>query len=171
MKRLVTAASALAIALGSLTATPAAAQSNQNRDALGLVLGLAAIGIIAHQVDKNRDKDKDDDKVSRNNYYYDDRYDDHRGRGHGRDDWRHDGRHDPRRDQHSDRRKLIPEQCVVETRTSNRWTSVVSEDCFRRVRGTGLPDACEFEIRTNRGRQDVYGMNCLQGRGYRIASR
>jgi hypothetical protein len=173
MNRFVTAASAVAIALTSFTATPAAAQSNGDRDALALVLGLAAIGVIAHQADKNRDKDKDKDKDN-SNYYYDDRNDgrhnshnSHNGRD-DRDDWRNDNRHDNRGAPRVDRRKLIPEHCVVQARVNGRSTNVVSEQCFRRARGASLPGACEFEIRTNRGRQEVFGMNCLRDRGFRV---
>ena len=171
MNRFVTAASAVAIALTSFTATPAAAQSNGDRDALALVLGLAAIGVIAHQADKNRDKDKDKDN---SNYYYDDRNDgrhnshnSHNGRD-DRDDWRNDNRHDNRGAPRVDRRKLIPEHCVVQARVNGRSTNVVSEQCFRRAQGASLPGACEFEIRTNRGRQEVFGMNCLRDRGFRV---
>lgn len=176
MKRLVTAASALAIAVTSMVATPAAAQNNRDRNAIGLVLGLATIGIIANELDKKRDRenDDDDDKASRNNnYYYNDRHDGRHGKGHGRDDWRHDGRHDDRHgnrgNQGVDRRWLIPERCVVETRNNNRRSSVVSEDCFRRVQRADLPNQCEFDIRTDRGRQEVFGLNCLLDRGYRLA--
>lgn len=171
MKRIVTAATALAIALSSFTAAPAAAQDKQGPDPMALMLGLAAIGVIAHQVDKNRDKDNDKDKKN-SNYYYDDRNEGrHNSHNGGRDDWRHDNRHDNRGNQRVDRRKLIPGQCVVQARVNGRNTNVVSEQCFRRSQGANLPGACEFEIRTNRGRQDVYGVNCLRDRGYRVASR
>jgi hypothetical protein len=167
MKRLVTAASALAIAVTSMAAAPAAAQDNSDRSALGLVLGLAAVGIIAHELDKDRDDDREESKRDRN-YYSDNRYRDDRYYHY---DDRHDGRHDNRHDNRSDRARLIPRQCVVETRTGGRRTHVVSEQCFRRVQGKGLPGACQFQIRTDRGRQDVYGVNCLRDRGYRVASR
>lgn len=51
--RLTAAVTALAIGLSAVSATPAAAMSNNDRNALALLLGIGAIAVIA---DQNKDR-------------------------------------------------------------------------------------------------------------------
>lgn len=173
--RLVATAAAAAMAFGTAAPAQAASDWGQGPNAMTLILGLAAIGIVAHELDKDR-KDDDDDRK-------DDRYDPprggyHSGYGYPPGYWGQPSRGQPPRGGHGYQQpqkvssaKLIPERCVVEARTNGGWTGFVSEDCFRSARGSRLPDSCETEVRTSRGRQSVHSMSCLSGRGYRIVER
>lgn len=55
-RKLTTALAAFAIAVTSLTATPAAALGDRERDALKIILGAAAIGLIINRIEKRNDR-------------------------------------------------------------------------------------------------------------------
>ena len=148
--RLTAAATAAAIALGSLsvTATPAAARNNDDKT-LGLILGLGAAAVLLHELDKdNRKKVPTITELPE------------------RDRWRRDDDRDNRRDS----RLQVPSRCLMEVRTANGRRQVVSGNCAEReMRRADLPRACAFDLITDRGRRErVYGRNCLEDRGFRI---
>jgi hypothetical protein len=159
--RLIAAVTAAAVALGGLAATPADAWSKREQDALKIILGAAAVGVIINQLDKQDRNDRARRApVHDAPFGYDDGY--YRDRG----DWR---RHDDRQVRRSHR---VPEECVYDIRTSNGRRDVVSASCMRQFGlSRGLPRECAFEIRTRKGNTPVYGPNCLESHGWRVAGR
>ena len=156
-----------ALALGA--ASPAAAASDGQK-VVNTILGIAALGAIIHQIDKNKKK-SEPKRDTRYDYRYDDRYghDRHKWKsGKDRDRWERDHR---REDHRREARALrVPAACVISVSGRNGRSQAVSEDCLNRSRFEGkLPRACAFDIRTDRGaRRTVYGTSCLQGRGVQI---
>ena len=55
-RKLTVALAAFAIAITGLTATPAVALGDRERDALKIILGAAAIGLIVNQIEKRNDR-------------------------------------------------------------------------------------------------------------------
>lgn len=157
--RLVSATTALALALGSLSfsAAPAAALSDDGEKALGWILGLGAAAILLNEMENGSSQHRG-----------------HRNPGFGpdiRDGRVIDGRFDGRRNgpHRPDSRLTVPAQCLIAVRTPNGRREVVSGRCADEVR---LPHACAFDLITDHGRREtVYGRNCLEGQGYRIGRR
>lgn len=143
------AATAIALSGLSVTATPAAALGDNEREVLRALAGAASLALIIDGVSRNnraRDNDRWDDRRDQRWDYND------RDRRYSRD------------------RRLIPAQCVTQIRVDRRVRDVVAERCLRREGyDRRLPDSCAFDIRTDRGRRTVYGLNCLRERGYRVA--
>lgn len=156
MKRLITLTAAAVIALTSFAATPAAALSDRERDALGIVAGVVVLGTILNSADNDRARDDRRGYTTQADYDYynkrDNRFDD-------------DRRGKPR----ADRRKVIPGECVSRVRTRNGMRDVAFERCLSREGfDRRLPQDCAFNIRTDRGVRTVYGAQCLRNEGYRI---
>ncbi len=180
--RLIAAVTAFAVALGGLAATPADAWSKREQDALKIILGAAAVGVIINQLDKqdrdNRSRPAQvyvppfgyDDGYYRDRYNRDGYFGDDDGYYRHRDGYRNDwGRRDDRRTRRSHR---VPSECVYDIRTSDGWRDVVSASCMRSLGlSRALPRECAFEVRTRRGNTVVYGPNCLERRGWRVAGR
>lgn len=157
--RLVSATTALALALGSLsvTATPAAALSDDGEKALGWIIGLGAAAILLNEMDNGA--------APRRGYREPDFGPDIR------DGRVIDGRLDGRRNGSSrrDTRLTVPAQCLIAVRTPNGRREVVSGRCANEIR---LPQACAFDLITDHGRREtVFGRNCIEGQGYRIGRR
>ncbi|PKP74170.1 MAG: hypothetical protein CVT84_09785 [Alphaproteobacteria bacterium HGW-Alphaproteobacteria-6] len=149
--RLIAAATAAALALGSLSATPAAALDRGERTALTLLLGAAAVGLIV----SNNNKRKND--VNRNTVY-DPYYQGNNGRfRRGFDD------HDNRRFQ------SVPQHCQRSVRGNDGRRDVISARCLRDAGfRRSLPAHCAFELRDKGRRDTVYGARCLRQEGFRI---
>lgn len=180
--RLIAAVTAFAVALGGLAATPALAEKRRDNDALKIILGAAAVGLIINELDKNGRGGRaqpaqifvppfgNDDGYYRNrDGYFGDRdgyYRDRDRDGYNRD-WHRD------RDQNRSRRAhRVPSECVYDVRTSNGRRDVVSASCMRQFGlARSLPRECSFQIRTNSGRSTVYGPNCLKRYGWRVSGR
>lgn len=147
-----------ALALGA--ASPAAAASDGQK-VVNTILGIAALGAIIHQIDKNKKK-SEPKRDTRYDYRHGDRY------GKDRDRWEREHRHEDHR--REARALRVPAACVISVSGRNGRSQAVSEDCLNRSRFEGkLPRACAFDIRTDRGaRRTVYGTSCLQGRGVHI---
>ena len=141
MKRqLIAFAAAAALALSGMVA-PTTARAD-DKDALKLILGAAAIGLLLNQMNKNKHKTG----VNRN----------------PQPDWDND--YEP-----TDYRGSIPGECVMDVTVNNRLREVVSQRCLREFGLAGrLPAECAFDIRTSVGNRTVYGPQCLRDSGYRI---
>ncbi len=150
--RLTAATTALALVLGSFTATPAAALSDDGEKALGWILGLGATALIINELDKGGSTRRVAPAP--------------RSPGFDIRDDRWDGRRD-------DRRLTVPASCLIAVRTHDGRREVVSGRCATEVVGRGrLPRSCAFELITDHGRREtVYGRNCLEDEGYRIGRR
>ena len=141
-KQMIAAVTAIALALTSAAATPAMAQSREN-DALKVLLGAAAIGLLLSQANKDK-RSKEKAKVTRHKPY---------------DDWK------PRKKK-VHHKKYIPAQCVF----SVRGHQVVSARCLQEYGiARNVPSRCAFVINTSWGQRTVYGSRCLKDRGYRLA--
>ncbi len=155
-KSLTTVAAAATIALTSLTATPAAALSEKDRNALGIVLGIGTMALIIDGIEKDK-------KQVRRTERYEERYQDRY-----QDRW-----DDDRREARRDARYTVPARCVTRVETRGRIREVISGRCMERnASRVNLPQACAFDIRTDHNRrEEVFGRNCLESHGYRISRR
>lgn len=156
--RLIAAVTAAAVGLGALatTATPAAALSDDGKQALGWVVGIGAAALLLNEIDKNKNKNHNTERR------YDNRYEN-----------RYENRYDGRRDRDDDRRGArltVPGSCLMQVRTRDGRRDVVRGDCAQHSLGrVSLPRSCAFDLVTDRGRKErVYGRNCLEDRGFRI---
>lgn len=142
-KQIVAAVTAIALTITSAAATPAMAQDRGN-DALKVLLGAAAIGLLLSQA--NKDKRNDGKATVKRNSRHD--YWDHR-----------------KKPVYSKRR--IPAQCVF----SVRGHDVVSARCLQEYGiARNVPSRCAFVINTSWGKRTVYGSRCLRDRGYVLAN-
>lgn len=154
--RLTAAATALALALGSLTAStaPASALGSRDEKALGWIIGLGATALILNEMSKDQSRPRAQPAPRGPQPW---------GQGsHRRDDNRRDAR------------MTVPGNCLIAVRTHNGRREVVSGRCASEVMGrNALPRSCAFDLITNRGGRPerVYGRNCLEDNGYRIGRR
>jgi hypothetical protein len=153
--RLIASVLAAALALTAITASPAAAldQGERNR----LVLGLGALAIIGALA--SHSQGSSGGYVGHNDNRWDDRYD-------------RDGRYDRDRRYHSNR-NWLPAGCQFAIKTRYGTQNVLGQSCLSQsdIRTSYLPSSCAFEIRTSRGQRTVYGARCLEQKGYRIEAR
>ncbi len=167
--RLIAAVTAAAVGLGALatTASPAAALSDDGKQALGWVVGLGAAALLLNEIDKDKNHNTERQR-------YDNRYDNRYGdRYDNRYDNRYGDRYDDRHDRDDDRRGgrlTVPGSCLMQVRTRDGRREVVRGDCVQHSLGrVSLPRSCAFDLVTDRGRKErVYGRNCLEDRGFRI---
>ena len=150
MKRqMIAGVTALALALSGLTIQPAEAKG-KNNDALKLLLGAAAVGLLLSQMNGTQANPRGFLAPTRRP----DRSD---------DDWDDDGRG------RITRARLVPGECLMDVRVNGRLREVVSARCLGEMGvASRLPDECAFDIRTAAGRRTVYGPQCLRDYGYRI---
>lgn len=160
--RLTAAITAAAVGLGALatTATPAAALSDDGRQALGWVVGIGAAALLLNELDKDKGRRRAAPApvyAPPAGYY---------GGDHDRYD-RYD--RDDRR-AYSPSRNSVPGSCLMQVRTRDGRREVIDGNCAQRALGrVELPRSCAFDLLTDRGRRErVYGRNCLEDRGFRI---
>lgn len=144
-RQLIALTTAAALALSGLTAAPTEAKG---KDALKILLGAAAVGLLLNQLSKNNPQ-----AVTR-------RPDPKRWE----DDFDYDGAYLP-----SAAQQAIPSECLMDVTVNGRLREVVSSRCTREFGLTQqLPAECAFDVRTNAGSRSVYGPQCLRDYGYRI---
>lgn len=163
--RLTAAVTAVAVGIGALsaTATPAAALSDDGRQALGWAVGIGAAALLLNELDKDKDRRR---AAPARVYtppagYYDGRHDRY-------DRYDRDDRGDRRAYRSS--RNIVPASCLMQVRTRDGRREVVDANCARRALGrVELPRSCAFDLLTDHGRPErVYGRNCLEDRGFRL---
>lgn len=144
--RLIALVSAAAIALGA--AAPASALDD--RDALRLILGAAALGLIINEASKDKRRPAPNaTRYYNNGWWYD-------------DDYRRPSR----------RPALIPAECTFPIRTNNGPRNVVSARCLNEFGiARKLPRECAFDVRVRGEMRRVFGARCLEQNGFRIAYR
>lgn len=154
----------------------APARAADIRELAQAAAGIAAVAIIANQLNKSRDGN-DQNSVSRNTlgqifapqqnrpqYGYDDqRY------GYG-------GQHfvKPRPLPARVSRKALPAACLQTVEDGRgRAVNILGQRCLQNnFRGAGnLPRACEVDVQSNRGWRTAYDATCLSRAGYSIARR
>lgn len=149
MKRMmISALAAIAVTMAGLAPAPALS-ADKNQEALGVLLGAAAIGLLINEISKDDDRKK----ASKSGAAQTRRLDDWKTETH-RDGWRR--KYHPR---------TIPAACVFPV--SGR--DVVSARCMEEfgVRSR-LPDKCGFRIGTRWGKRTVYDTRCLRHYGFRF---
>jgi hypothetical protein len=146
-------ATALSGALAFTGAATPAVAAPDGEDVAKVLLGLAAIGIIANALENERKSEA----VPAHGTYDPEPY------------WRDRDRRGGRRGHF----RALPARCEFAVRTRRGWTEVFGKHCLERegVRVNRLPDRCEFRIRTDRGRRTVYGSQCLERHGYTVEAR
>lgn len=170
-----------AVIVTGVSAAPA--RATDIRELAQAAAGIAAVAIIANQLNKSRGGD-DDNIISRNGLGSIFAPQQQRPQyGYGYDDRRHDqGRYDqagqhfvkPRPLPDRVARKALPAACLqtVEDRRG-RAVNILGQRClennFRGVRH--LPQACEVDVQSNRGWRTAYDATCLSRAGYTIARR
>lgn len=165
-----------AVIVTGVNAAPARAADI--RELAQAAAGIAAVAIIAHQLNKSRGGN-DDNIISRNglgNIFAPQQqmpqY------GYGYDDRRYDqaGQHFVKPRPLPDRvaRKALPAACLqtVEDRRG-RAVNILGQRCLENnFRGAShLPQACEVDVQSNRGWRTAYDATCLSRAGYTIARR
>jgi hypothetical protein len=163
-----------AILVTGFNAAPA--RATDIRDLAGAAAGIAAVAIIANQLNKQRDRN-DEVYSSRNSLGHilapnrnTPQY------GYGGQQYGHGGQHLVKPRPLPDRvaRKALPSACLqtVEDRRG-RAVNILGQRClennFRGARN--LPGACMVDVQTNRGWRSAYDANCLSRAGYSIARR
>ncbi|WP_376870988.1 hypothetical protein [Albirhodobacter sp. R86504] len=151
-----------ALALGMTTPSFAASDGQK---AVNTILGLAALGLIIHEIDKKNDSKRSAPAPRRDDRGHDDERRDGR-----RDGYRDGHRDDPREPRRDARLIRVPAACVMSVQGRNGRSQAVSQDCLTRSRFEGrMPRACAFDIRTKHdGRRTVYGTSCLERNGFHI---
>lgn len=149
MKRQLTAiVAATAIALSGMAAP---VEAKNNKDALKLILGAAAIGLLLNQMNKGAGAQPlfNPNPNPNSNPY-------------PQPDWEDDY-------QPTSARGTIPGECLMDVTVNNRLREVVSKRCLSEFGvSSRLPADCAFDIRTSVGNRTVYGPQCLRDYGYRI---
>ena len=152
--RLIAIATAASLVLSSAIVTPAAAMSDRDRQALTLLLGVAAVGLIINE--SNKKKRRREAEVQRS--YNDDR------------DIYWDSDRNRRKSHERLRNRNIPAQCVFSVRGRKGPRDVVSSRCMNEYgMSRRLPSECALDIDSGWGSRTVYGANCLRRNGFRIA--
>lgn len=141
MKRQMTAfVTATALALSGMVAQPAEARSKHSNDALKLILGAAAVGLLLNQMNKNSAQASTPLTGP----------------------W-------PNPKPLPVSLPTVPGECVMDLTVNGRLREVVSARCMREFGAAArLPEECAFDIRTSAGTRSVYGPQCLRENGYRI---
>lgn len=146
MKRtLIAGVTALSVMLSGFSATPVAA--NTDDEAVGrLLFGLATLLVIGKAIENAND----------------------------RDDRRDTADHRPSRRDHADRpaqRRLpmVPSQCLRRFETNNGERPLFVRRCLERnmPQMHRLPASCAIRINTDRGRRNGYAPRCLRQNGFR----
>ncbi|MGR3507323.1 MAG: hypothetical protein ACU0B7_15810 [Paracoccaceae bacterium] len=154
-----------AIVVTGFNAAPARADV---RDLATAAAGIAAVAIIANQLNKSRDRSKE--SVSSRNHpgqYYAPAY---------RAPQKNHGTHfiQPRPLPDRVSRKALPAACVQRVEDNRgRAVNVLGQRCLQNnFRGAGnLPRACTVDVQTNRNWRTAYDADCLARAGYTIARR
>lgn len=163
-----------AVIITGFNAAPA--RATDLRDLAGAAAGIAAVAIIANQLNKSRDRN-DESFSSRNSlgqiFAPPQRAPQY---GYGGQQYGHGGNQfiQPRPLPDRVARKALPAACLqtVEDRRG-RAVSILGQRClennFRGARN--LPQACEVDVQSNRGWRTAYDATCLGRAGYTIARR
>lgn len=159
---------AAAVGVTAFSAAPARADDDDLARALAAVLGVAILGKIIHESQKD-----DAPKVTRR---YDPKpeYRSHQPRHVERDHGRIQPRDLPRRVQRDTRRRvdrrLLPGQCLRSHNTQLGRIVMMGKRCLEANYrfSNRLPQACAQRIRTHEGKRQGYDARCLRQNGYRL---
>ncbi len=152
-RKFIATVSAAAIALTALGSAPAYADDRDTARALAAILGLAVVGAIIH--DKNKDKKRKAHRPAP--VYKEHAYKPHRIK--------------PRPLPQRVNRKLLPQRCFRSVDTRQGTYRMFGQRClnkhYRHV--NSLPQRCHYTFRTYDGKRRGYEARCLRNAGYRLA--
>lgn len=169
IKGLTALALGAAIAFTPVTAAPARADTD---DVIGIVLGLAALGIVGKAIaDRNKDDDRKKVTTRRQvNQIYTHR---HSGLGYHRHDasrpHRHGGNSNGLRPNQFTSRWQLPDRCYRTVRTDDRVFRGYGRRCLSKHYDyfTTLPRNCSRELYDRNGnRKNIFTQRCLRRSGY-----
>jgi hypothetical protein len=167
---------ATAIAVTALGASPAFADDRDNARLLAALLGLAVVGKIIHDNQKDRKRSRYEaphrpqpDRTQRR--YYPDQV--ARPRARPAPQW---GYHDPIQPRPLPRRvdrKLLPGECFRSFDTYEGRVRMFGRKCLEKNYRFAhrLPQQCMTAVRTDRGKRRGFEARCLRREGYRLAHR
>lgn len=149
--KLLAPALALLIALGVATPRPAHAQNGET--IVGVIVGVAALALIAKAIEDNREEEKARAQRATRHHSKPNQTRLHR---HG-----HQSRI-------YNRARVLPDQCFRTIETRNGVRRIFGQRCLQRngVNTARLPSTCAYQIRTQRGIRTVYGGRCLRQNGW-----
>lgn len=157
-RKFIATVSAAAIALTALGSAPARADDRDAARALAAILGIAVVGAIIH--DRNKDKKR---KVHREAPVYKK----HVQKKHVHKPHRIQPRPLPQRAN----RKLLPQRCFRSVQTYQGNYRMFGQRClnkhYRHV--NSLPNRCRYVFPTQNGTRRGYDARCLRDAGYRLA--
>lgn len=162
-RRFIATITAASIAITAIGALPAAANERDTARALAAILGLAVVGKIIH--DKNKD-----DRVQRHQPAPVYRQEQHKQQVYNPP--RYQKQHlKPRPLPQRVNRKLLPGQCLRSFDTRRGKVRMFGRNCLNNnYRYAGrLPQRCLSVVKTNRGNRQGYEARCLRQNGYSLA--
>ena len=157
-RKFIATISAAAIALTALGSAPAYADDRDAARALAAILGIAVVGAIIH--DRNKDKKR---KVHQHAPVYKK----HVQKKHVHKPHRLQPRPLPQRVN----RKLLPQRCFRSVQTYQGTFRMFGQRCLNRHYSfaNSLPNRCRYVFPTPNGNRKGYDARCLRDAGYRLA--
>ena len=137
------------LAASAAAPTPAAAL---DEDALRIIAGLVALGVVAKVIDDRRDRRRDEERAEDRD-------------SHDRRSDRHRPVVEPDRPRHG---RVLPSECLRDVVISRGGVRrVVEPDClsWRGVRAA-LPSSCATRVHVGGRERRAYGARCLRRAGY-----
>lgn len=151
-KVIIAGVAALSIAITGLSASAAHADSTRTGNALAALLGLAVIGAIIHESEKDKRRARERARANTHSQHI-------------------KPRPLPNR---VAKRKVLPDACLRQFNVIGGGVArVFAQRCMDRnfAYVADLPRACERRIQTDRGIRRGWAARCLRHNGYRMARR
>lgn len=166
-RRFIGTIAAASITITALGALPAAAGDRETARAIAAILGLAVVGKIIH--DKNKD-----DRVEHHRPHVQHQRPHVQKPRHANKQPRYQQKHvQPRPLPKRVNRRLLPGECLQSINTRQGRVRMFGQRClnnnYRFARH--LPNQCFEAVRTNGGKRRGYEARCLRQNGYRLAHR
>ena len=172
--RFVGAVTAAAVTLTTFTAAPAFADDERTARAIAAILGLAVVGKIIH------DNNKDRDHVTRHVYKEPPKAKKKQVKKQKVQTYQQPRRANKQRYQNGSiyakplpsrvSRKTLPQHCLRSFQTRRGYVRMLPRRCLERNYDfvNRLPQHCGIRVRTDRGPRMGYAARCLRQNGYRF---
>ncbi|WP_299027153.1 hypothetical protein [uncultured Sulfitobacter sp.] len=178
--RFIGTVTAAALAMTAFTAAPAFADNDRTARTIATILGLAAVGAIIHEnnKDKKRARQTHAKPVRKQHSLVHRHGAQQHSHANGRNAHRHTHTQQRQRVQPKPlpqrvNRKLLPQRCFRSFDTRRGQVRMFGNRCLERNYQfvNRLPQNCFVRVRTNEGKRSGYGARCLRQNGYRLARR
>ncbi len=168
--RLIGALAATAIAFMSFSAAPAYADDRRTVRTIATILGLAVVGKVIHDKNKDRKKESAKHKQKVSKPYRPSRVETHRPRSRAYDDVKRHRPVAPRPSRQRADRKLLPQNCFRSYNTRNGAAHVFDQRCLQRdyAHVNRMPQSCAQRVQTREGTRIGYDARCLRRNGYSL---